>query len=920
MADDAFDMFAKENGRCPDDAFQLMKYSKTAKRVSTLSYNKALIIFEKHDKSKSGSQSTKRSSMKAKPTSTNAKTMTRPGPINHQLSLSTTDPTSPDDEDPGLCLQNSSDSDHSVPPLRNKKQKNGAAVLKRASTKPNFNKRSSKGTKSMKSKRKSHSNNNNNKHKNTSTPTSPTSISISTPTPHTDDSKEEYTLDDQVLLNQDREGIIRYIGTVHFIQGVMYGIELTNGSIGKHDGMVDDKRYFQTEPTRAIFVKPKNIRRRLRAKDFRTAARLRRVDSIDRKSKSRGSTSGVKSLIDVDDIKLIHQMPDTDAAGGGGITPVSNAITAHDTNPMTERGRTKQQRRESGREKLRTVQRTKRSISAAGTNPRNDDDKHEQQEQEQEDEDDSSEEHKIAPFRDRSVDDTDIPPIMNAQNGGGGGGLPKAPSMWSQDNSDWDDSEIDDESDPPEPQQTADDMVIDNYIPPNFHRAQTTAPSTAAAIRASSRRPPPPMADRDRVHSRIPNAPPQRNFQIKAAHAPPSAAVPASFKQYQTYKSSGIDWNAQKVGRSQTIVHHDENLSKRSNRNGIIKRRDDFVKQHGARHHQTAHNVASAMSPTTSTADEEKKAATYPKPKLARRRSSLESASLPMNGHKNKADGASQSSSSLYNAAGGGGGATATQNYASPPKVENKHSRFASVTNVFAKGWNWKFSGTSSPKKASSKLSKKQLKPAPKKPNAVFGIDPSTLIATMVDDTDYASPIPNVLITLKQAIFAVNGHLEEGIFRKAPNATDCKRVIDQLNDGKFSELKFEDMDCMLLANLIKVFFREFPVPLLQNVDSAKIEKVQHTRDMQDVANIMQNELSEPYKSYYAWLVDLCREITQHRAQNLMTSKNMAVVVAPNLFDPIQMANPMKAMTVSGAIVEFLQLSMEWREQSLNAVN
>ncbi|ETO19455.1 hypothetical protein RFI_17774, partial [Reticulomyxa filosa] len=56
--------------------------------------------------------------------------------------------------------------------------------------------------------------------------------------------KNEYQVGDLVILTQDREGYIRYIGEVHYAQGIFYGIELTGGSTGTHKGTVKGKEYF----------------------------------------------------------------------------------------------------------------------------------------------------------------------------------------------------------------------------------------------------------------------------------------------------------------------------------------------------------------------------------------------------------------------------------------------------------------------------------------------------------------------------------------------------------------------------------------------------------------------------------------------------------------------------------------------------
>ena len=53
-----------------------------------------------------------------------------------------------------------------------------------------------------------------------------------------------YKVGDAVLLSREREGIIRYIGNVHFSKGIWCGIELVGGSLGTNDGKMEGRRYF----------------------------------------------------------------------------------------------------------------------------------------------------------------------------------------------------------------------------------------------------------------------------------------------------------------------------------------------------------------------------------------------------------------------------------------------------------------------------------------------------------------------------------------------------------------------------------------------------------------------------------------------------------------------------------------------------
>lgn len=62
----------------------------------------------------------------------------------------------------------------------------------------------------------------------------------------TDDAK--YKVGDMLLLSNDREGEVKYVGTVEGLKEnvVYYGIELTDGqSAGDNSGSINDKSYFE---------------------------------------------------------------------------------------------------------------------------------------------------------------------------------------------------------------------------------------------------------------------------------------------------------------------------------------------------------------------------------------------------------------------------------------------------------------------------------------------------------------------------------------------------------------------------------------------------------------------------------------------------------------------------------------------------
>jgi dynactin complex subunit len=55
-------------------------------------------------------------------------------------------------------------------------------------------------------------------------------------------SKSSLTVGNRVLVNGLKSGILRYIGSVKFAQGLFCGVELDEPE-GKHDGQVNNVRY-----------------------------------------------------------------------------------------------------------------------------------------------------------------------------------------------------------------------------------------------------------------------------------------------------------------------------------------------------------------------------------------------------------------------------------------------------------------------------------------------------------------------------------------------------------------------------------------------------------------------------------------------------------------------------------------------------
>jgi len=116
-------------------------------------------------------------------------------------------------------------------------------------------------------------------------PVQPTSPKIS----EIDKRKHAISVNDVVRL-KDGTGIIRFIGNVDFAKSVWFGIEVFPPESGDHDGIVDGRRYFECPARRGIFIKKKQIIKKVLSDGTELSARQLPVRAnlhVHKRSKSK---------------------------------------------------------------------------------------------------------------------------------------------------------------------------------------------------------------------------------------------------------------------------------------------------------------------------------------------------------------------------------------------------------------------------------------------------------------------------------------------------------------------------------------------------------------------------------------------------------------------------------------------------------
>jgi len=137
----------------------------------------------------------------------------------------------------------------------------------------------------------------------------------------------------------------------------------------------------------------------------------------------------------------------------------------------------------------------------------------------------------------------------------------------------------------------------------------------------------------------------------------------------------------------------------------------------------------------------------------------------------------------------------------------------------------------------------------------IFGADPSTLES--VEDED-GFEVPEVLVAMKNYLVEKGALRQEGIFRLAGDANEMKVIKDHMNQTK--SFDGVDSDVNTVANLLKVWFRDLPVPILNALPPSTIAQ---SGDAKVVLEAYE-ELQEPQKTLLGWLLNLLSEVASQK--------------------------------------------------------
>lgn len=172
----------------------------------------------------------------------------------------------------------------------------------------------------------------------------------------------------------------------------------------------------------------------------------------------------------------------------------------------------------------------------------------------------------------------------------------------------------------------------------------------------------------------------------------------------------------------------------------------------------------------------------------------------------------------------------------------------------------------------------------------------------------YDERVPAVLAMIRQHFIEKSGFLAPHIFRESPSKADRDQAVRDINRGEFTP---EAHDVRVLADLLKVWFRELPVPILHEIPPLEMEPLARQHPAPVTARLVLERLAPVERAVVLWLADLLALVAAHEPQNHMGVDQLAIVIAPNLVR-LDCSDPAAAVALSKAAVDLFRAVLRAR--------
>ncbi|GMG98440.1 hypothetical protein Nepgr_000280 [Nepenthes gracilis] len=181
---------------------------------------------------------------------------------------------------------------------------------------------------------------------------------------------------------------------------------------------------------------------------------------------------------------------------------------------------------------------------------------------------------------------------------------------------------------------------------------------------------------------------------------------------------------------------------------------------------------------------------------------------------------------------------------------------------------------------------------APSASASVFGVSTESM---QLSYDSRGNCVPTILLLMQRRLYTQGGLQAEGIFRINAENSQEEFVRDQLNRG----IVPEDIDVHCLAGLIKAWFRELPMGVLDLLSPEQVMQCESEEDCTELVTL----LPSTEAALLDWAINLMVDVVQEEQFNKMNAHNIAMVFAPNM---TQMADPLTALMYAVQVMNFLK--------------
>ncbi|KAG1079825.1 hypothetical protein G6F42_023592 [Rhizopus arrhizus] len=150
----------------------------------------------------------------------------------------------------------------------------------------------------------------------------------------------------------------------------------------------------------------------------------------------------------------------------------------------------------------------------------------------------------------------------------------------------------------------------------------------------------------------------------------------------------------------------------------------------------------------------------------------------------------------------------------------------------------------------------------------------------------------------------------EGIYRKSGGAAQMRLIHQSFDAGDPVDLEDDESvnDICAVTSVLKQYFRELPNPLLPfNLYSQFIDAVSNHVGQSKTDKFFELLSQLPKVNYdtLRLLIKHLYSVQKRHNENLMTTKNLAMVFGPTLLRDVESSRDLVDMSYKNAVVEFL---------------